>query len=280
MSIYTTRNVLVLVAAIGFLAVSPVFGGTVATFADPTVDGSTPLFTLSDTELTGGWNGADLKLNLALAGQEFEDATFTMTDLTVTGDVLSAGTIRFFESAADGGDLILQIDFAGGLLLGSTGFTAGYPGDQETTFSGPAITQDLTNEGFTFSFANSVDLGNTTTYTAVFNSSADVDDDDDGDDGDGDGDSVDNDGDDNDGDDGDGNGDDGDDGDDNDGDDSNDNDGNDNNNTGNAGNNSDELEAIAEQLGCGQLCGAGMLPVMPLMLLGLGLMKYRNGVAK
>ena len=273
MSIYSKRNIVVLVVAIGFLAAGPVLGGSVATFADPTVVDSTPLFTLSDTELTGGWNAGGLKLIVALTGEEFEDATFTMTDLTVTGGALSGGTISFYESAAEGGALILQIDFDGGLLDDGHGFI----GDQTTTFSGPVITQDMTNAYFSFVFANSVEAGNTTTYTAAFNSSADLDENDDGDAGDGNDDGDDSVDDDSDDDGGNSGSDSGDDADDSSNDDDN---SSSDNNTGNAGNSSDELEAVAEQLGCGQLCGAGMLPVMPMMLLGLGIMKYRHNLVK
>ena len=56
---------------------------TVGTFADPAGNSSTPLFTLEDGTLSGGWSGTGLALAVPVAGATYHDATFTITDLSV-----------------------------------------------------------------------------------------------------------------------------------------------------------------------------------------------------
>lgn len=144
---------------------------TVATFADPAADGSTPVFALSDDTLTGGWTGSGLDLATPFDNGLFPDATFEMTDLTVIDPdgALSAGMIEFFEQS---GDLILRIEFESGLLYAPFGFGASTLVGNNVSFSGPIIDFDASEESFAFSFANQVTTPDGFTWTASFTSSA------------------------------------------------------------------------------------------------------------
>ncbi len=169
----TCRSRLAAIAIPVLLIAAPAVGGTVATFSDPALDGSTPLFELSGTSFTGGWFGLNLNLDMPITGSVWHDATFTLTPLTVTGPgVLDDGTIQFFKSAADGGGLALQIDFnTASLAPFGWGASDVFLG-QDVTFSGPGIPPGLTSETFAFSFANPTPTSDGFTYTASFTSSA------------------------------------------------------------------------------------------------------------
>ncbi len=154
-----------------YLSAQPANGDTIATFADPASDGSTPLFTLSGSTLSGGWSDTGLDLVTPISGDEFPDATFTMTDLTVldTEGTLSGGTIEFFDNV---GGLILQIGFDSGQLFAPFGFGASTLVGHNVSFSGPIITFPLEEELFSFSFANQITTPDGFTWTAAFTSSA------------------------------------------------------------------------------------------------------------
>jgi len=158
-------------ACLLLLAVQPANGDTIATFADPAADGSTPLFELANDTLSGGWSNTGLDLVTPISGDEFPNATFTMTDLTVLDPegTLSAGTIEFFD---DGGSLILQIDFDAAQLFAPFGFGASTMVGHNVSFSGPIITIPLEEELFAFSFANQITTPDGFTWTAAFTSSA------------------------------------------------------------------------------------------------------------
>jgi hypothetical protein len=162
---------LVVATASALLAASA-NGDTIATFADPASDGSTPLFALSGSTLSGGWSATGLDLVTPISGDEFPDATFTMTDLTVLDEqagTLSGGTIEFLDN---GGGLILQIDFDSGQLFAPFGFGASTLVGHNVSFSGPIIPIELEEELFAFSFANQITTPDGFTWTAAFTSSA------------------------------------------------------------------------------------------------------------
>jgi hypothetical protein len=172
-SIRIRRLWLAAVTAPALFASISASAGTVATFADPAANGSTPLFQLAGTTFTGGWSGPNLTFEVPITGSVWSNATFTMTPLTVSGTgQLSNGTIEFHKSPAQGGGLVLQIDFNAASLapfgFGASDFFLG----QTVTFSGPGIPGGLTEETFAFSFANPVHIGDIYTYTASFTSSA------------------------------------------------------------------------------------------------------------
>ncbi len=151
---------------------------TVATFADPSPDGSTPLFTFNSTALTldGGFAGTGLTLQTpGWAAPDYSDATFTMTtvSLTATGDpdvfLTAGGTLDYFDSLSNG---VMTITFGSGIFVRNNGFGGSDFSGQIVSISGPGIPGDWYNETFNFSFANPETNGNLSTYTAAFTSSA------------------------------------------------------------------------------------------------------------
>lgn len=164
------RGMCLFLALAGLAA--PTLAATVATFADPAADGSTPLFTASGSSLNGGWMGTGLTLDVPIAGMSFADATFVMDPVVVNSDdTVGAGNIRFYEDAGMM-NLILQIDFDSAQLIKPTQFGASFVSANDVTFSGPVITTTLADEQFAFSFANPVVGQTSTTYTASFTASA------------------------------------------------------------------------------------------------------------
>lgn len=154
-----------------FLAASAT-AGTVATFADPSVEGQPPLFIQSGTTLSAGWSFPGLTLITPINHSSYANATFTMTDLTIIDMLTGAttgGRIQFFDSTAQ---LILQIDFGAGRLSTPFGFGASDFLGQNVVYSGPIITRPLTAENFAFSFTNPNQTATGFTYTASFTSSA------------------------------------------------------------------------------------------------------------
>ena len=160
-------------AAILLVAVSA-NAATVATFSDPALDETTPLFQLAGTTFTGGWSEPGLVLELPTIGQTWSDVTFTMTPLDASAaPILPGGTVQFFKSAADGGGLVLQIDFASALLLVPIGWGGSDPFlGNGVEISGPGLPPDLTDEVFSFSFANPAVTPEGISFTAAFTSSA------------------------------------------------------------------------------------------------------------
>lgn len=146
---------------------------TIATFADPAADASTPLFDFDGSTLTGGWSSTGLTLlTPASPLPDFDDVTFSMTPLTASGAApfysLGGGTIEFF----DGVDLLMRIEFDGGTLAAPFGFGSSEFASQNVVFSGPIVPPGLSGEAFAFSFANPVGSPSDFTVTASFTSSA------------------------------------------------------------------------------------------------------------
>lgn len=165
---------------------SSAFADTIATFADPAIGPSTPLFSWDSvtTTLTGGW--ASTGLNLLTPGvpaPDYANATFTMTPLAQTATfsgivLLNGGTFRFFDSGATE---VLRIDFSSAVLTSSLSLGASDLTANNVTFSGSIIPlgATLSAESFAFSFANPVQTGQTGlppsfTVTSAFTSSATI----------------------------------------------------------------------------------------------------------
>lgn len=174
---------LVMIAAVA--ATTAAQADTVATFADPSPTGTTPLFTFTGNTtagvLTGGYSG--LGLNLLTPGligvPDFSDATFAMSPLNTTVGLggglffLSGGSINFFDSAANP---LLTITFDSAFLSGALGVGSSDFTGFNVTFSGPILGgyQSITNEAFSFSFANPANTLTGFTATSSFTSSADL----------------------------------------------------------------------------------------------------------
>lgn len=144
---------------------------TVATFADPAVDSTTPLFELDGDQLSGSWTGLGLTLQTpGLPGIDYTDAMFVMNAITVAGDdTTSGGTVSFFASNQDP---LFTITFDGGLVNGNSGFGATDFVGLNVVISGPAVPFALFDEAFAFSFANQETTANGFTATSDFTSSA------------------------------------------------------------------------------------------------------------
>jgi hypothetical protein len=171
---YGLRKLTIAVGLGGLMLVTSAGADTIATFSDPASNGGDYLFELTDSTLRGGWSAPGLDLITPITVEVYEDATFTMTDLTVDeSGATSGGTIQFFESAGAGGELILQIDFDAAQAYPPFGFGAtSLIVGQNVSFSGPIITIPLEEESFAFSFANQVETPTGYTWTAAFTSSA------------------------------------------------------------------------------------------------------------
>jgi len=138
---------------------------TIATFDDPAVDSTTPLFTvdLNNDEITGGWPDTQtgLDLNVVYSGHTFSDAFFTMTPVSYTGGLMGGstggGTVKFFaDNQSTATTPLIQIKFDSATLSPtSLGGVELFGNDVE--ISGSEIGgATLTDEAFSFSFANQV----------------------------------------------------------------------------------------------------------------------------
>ena len=158
---------------------------TIATFDDPAMDSSTPLFTvdLNNDEITGGWADSQtgLDLDVVYSGHTFSDAFFTMTPVSYTGGLMGGptggGIIKFFENNQDiitDPTPLIQIEFDSA-TLSPTSFGGVELFGNDVEISGSEIGgATLTDEAFAFSFANQVLLPEEGGFTATsaFTSSA------------------------------------------------------------------------------------------------------------
>lgn len=147
---------------------------TMATFADPALDGSTPLFTITNTDISGGWSGTGLLLQTpGWAAPDYADAKFSMASVPITPIVAGfwstgAGQIDFTDSM---NNVVFTITFQSGFLsLNGVGGSDLF--GNNVTFSGPGVPVGLTEETFNFSFANFRPTADGATVTASFTSSA------------------------------------------------------------------------------------------------------------
>ncbi|MCP4594836.1 MAG: PEP-CTERM sorting domain-containing protein [bacterium] len=160
--------------ALGCLAVvaAPAGAATIVTFADPAPDGSTPLFELNGPTLVGGWSGTGLELlTPGTPAPDYSDVTFVISPLTVNAlGRAAAGAVFFFDALTNP---ILTITFSEAQLNAPFGFGATeFAAMHDVVFSGPIIPTPLTDESFSFSFANQMPTPGGFTSTAAFTSSA------------------------------------------------------------------------------------------------------------
>ena len=156
---------------------------TIATFDDPAVDSTTPLFMvdLDNDLITGGWldSQTNLTLEVVYSSNTFVDAFFEMTGLSYTGGLMGGitggGTVKFFaDNQSTATTPLIQLDFDSA-FLSPAGFGAVELFGNDVTISGSEIGgATLTEEAFSFSFANQVLLPDEGGYTATaaFTSSA------------------------------------------------------------------------------------------------------------
>jgi len=151
---------------------------TIATFADPSPDGSVPVFIQSGNTLTGGWSGPGLTLVMPVTGTSYSNARFEMDPVTVVTPssyptLLGPGSIRFFD--ADNNP-VLQIAFESATLdvlsFGATQFL----GRDHVTITGVGIpvAAALRDQTFSFALANGSGSPPYLSWTAAFTCSATV----------------------------------------------------------------------------------------------------------
>jgi len=172
------RTSFVLALALGTVAMTATSQAfTVATFADPAIDGSTPLFTFDAgaNTLDGGWAALGLTLlTPGWAGADVTDAKFSMTTVNLTPVVANVyttggGTVNFTDSA---NNAVMTITFGSGVFVANNGFGGSDFSGNIVSITGPGIPGGWSDETFNFSFANPVINGDVSTYTASFTSSA------------------------------------------------------------------------------------------------------------
>jgi hypothetical protein len=180
----------IIMLAVTLMFVGNAYSDTIATFSDPALNASTPLFKVDNVAKTikGGWTDAQTGLNLQVVinGNTFNNTFFTMTDLTYTGSlsyaVTGAGTIKFFANNSDTAIAtpLLQIDFASSsITFGGIGGDNIFSGNN-VVFGGSELAGKIvSDEVFAFSFANLKAVDPTSpkngySATASFTSSATV----------------------------------------------------------------------------------------------------------
>lgn len=165
-----------LLAFVVSLAVSPAVASfTVATFANPSVGSSDPLFYVdwSANTVNGGW--ADGKGNLTLeftsAATVFSNVWFVMTPVPVNQllplvyGTTGAGVINFYKAGSTT-DPLLVISFNSGEV------SNGSFSSSDATFSGSEVTGSLSEEQFSFAFAAKKAINGGFSATAAFDASA------------------------------------------------------------------------------------------------------------
>ena len=176
---------ILLALSVGFISANAK-AVTVATFADPSQNSDSPLFTVnfSDGTLNGRWAYGNTGLTLEIPysghtvvnGNAFHDAWFEMTEVGITntyGDT-GSGEINFYAHGTTTNPL-LTINFESG-YVDYHNFGADEFFGENVTISGFGITPgSLSEEEFSFSFSNQTVLPGSDdgfTATASFTSSA------------------------------------------------------------------------------------------------------------
>lgn len=157
---------------------------TLATFADPTLDATTPMITflssntnplnLSGT-LSGSWTGSGLTLITPnLPGGPFANARFSLATagggaISVSNGAVSAGVVTFRNSA---NAVLFSINFQSA-VYNNSGVGGNFLINSGISFTNGLLNvSNFTNGAFGFAFANPTTSGNQITYTASFTSSA------------------------------------------------------------------------------------------------------------
>lgn len=155
---------------------------TLASFSDPAPNGSTPLFDwdMANNTLSGSWTLANMTLQTPgfNGGGSVANTHFVMDPVALTVIIpnvlytMGSGTIKFYTN--DVNNPFFTVGFGGGTFLNPLNAAAASANGDAVTFNGPNVPGNLTNQAFSFSFANATQVGDHMTYTASFTSSADV----------------------------------------------------------------------------------------------------------
>jgi len=170
------RRLLCLLVLVLLVSVSSQASFTVATFANPSLGSSDPLFSVNWTSntITGGWadGKGGLTLELPNEGTSYNNVWFNMSAIAISTQILpneygytGTGTISFYASGTTANPLFV-INFTNG-VIGKFVF-----GSEDATFSGSALTNTYQDEQFSFAFAAKKAFSGGFTATAAFDASA------------------------------------------------------------------------------------------------------------
>ncbi|MGA2915753.1 MAG: PEP-CTERM sorting domain-containing protein [Sedimentisphaerales bacterium] len=183
--------VLLTILSVAFATSDAKASYTVATFFDPSNSSSNPLFNVNFTtlKLTGGWDDSKtgLTLQVPCTDHNYPNAWFNLTSPTGapyigitntytlpwgTVGQTGPGVVKFYKDGTSTNPLIV-VGFDGGVVSMSN-FGASELTANTVTITGSEISGTLTQEEFSFSFANTVSLPNNGGFTATasFTSSA------------------------------------------------------------------------------------------------------------
>ncbi len=174
----TRRTLLPVLVLAGASAAQASF--TVATFADPTTSAAEVMFTfdMAAKTLSGSWTVPGLKLETPgfVGGGAVDDTRFVFGPVSLVevlpGQLytMGAGSVQFYTT--DPTTPFFTMTFNGGDFLNPFVAGASELRGFMVDFSGPNVPGGLSQEQFSFSFANMQMTGSKVTYTASFTSSA------------------------------------------------------------------------------------------------------------
>ena len=158
---------------------------TVGTFSDPSNNAAAPLFTVTNTAVSGAWTAPGLTLNILAPGAvaNYNNVTMQMASVTRTGPTgigqigtLGAGSVVFSNSPNSS---LFTISWQSAQIVEPFGQFGSFLVASGVSFGGTALASanpsalGYQNTQFSFSFANPAGLGGPTrTYTASMTSSA------------------------------------------------------------------------------------------------------------
>ncbi|MBN1764949.1 MAG: PEP-CTERM sorting domain-containing protein [Sedimentisphaerales bacterium] len=160
---------------------------TVATFSNPAVDSSTPLFEVNfnDDAIRGGWNDSmeGLDLVVTVMGQTYPDTYFIIpNDISYTGGTnggtTGGGSIEFYQDNDDPfiTDPLLLIEFDSASVNFGGLYATMFLSNNVNITGSALMGMDLSMEQFSFAFDHHQpiggDINNGFTATAAFTSSA------------------------------------------------------------------------------------------------------------
>lgn len=173
---------LIITGALAAVAALSQASFTMATFADPATDGTTPMFTWDKTAntLSGSWTMPGLVMDTPgfTGGGQQNDVMVMFDPVTMTSVVpnqvytLGSGKVTFYTT--DVNDPFFTITFDSGTFVYPTAVGASSFSSDNVVFSGDNVPSGLMDNQFAFSFANASGGNDMETFTASFTSSADV----------------------------------------------------------------------------------------------------------
>jgi hypothetical protein len=173
------RRLLCLLVLVLLVSASSQASFTVATFANPSLGSSDPLFSVNWTSgtITGGWadGKGGLDLELPNDGPTISNVWFNMSTVKINTLILTSeygytgpGIISFYAPGTTTNPLY-EISFASGVIN-----KFGFGSDDDVTFSGSALTKTYQDEQFGFAFAAKKAINGGFTATAAFDASAET----------------------------------------------------------------------------------------------------------